>query len=101
MQKSNFSPALKFLPGAALIIGLLVALWLVFSPHHGLIALYRANRELQETMAQNQTLEEENKNLRAELNRLKNDPDYIEKLARKDLGLIKKNEVLYDFSKRK
>ena len=38
---------------------------------------------------------ESNKKLAKEITSLKNDPLYIEKLARKELGLIRSGEVIY------
>jgi len=42
-------------------------------------------------------LEEENRRLKEELEAVKNDPEYMESLARKELGLIKPGETKYKF----
>lgn len=39
-------------------------------------------------------LEEQNKKLTEEIYLLKNDPDYIERIAREELGMIKPGEVI-------
>ena len=49
----------------------------------------------------NKRLEEENAILREEIDRLKHDPTYLEEKARKEYGLLKKNEMLYKFDKKK
>ena len=42
-------------------------------------------------------LAEENRTLMEEVRRLRNDMNYVESLARRELNLIKKNEVIYRF----
>ena len=44
-------------------------------------------------------LKEENRELIAEIRRLKGDPQYLESVARKELGLVRENEVVYRFKK--
>jgi len=45
-------------------------------------------------------LEAKNKALQEEINRLENDPAYLEEKARKEYGMLKENEVLYIFKKK-
>jgi len=40
---------------------------------------------------------EKNRLLAAEIRRLKEDKEYFESVARKELGLIKENEIIYRF----
>jgi len=42
-------------------------------------------------------LEQENKGLKEELETMKNDPEYAESMARRELGLIKPGETKYKF----
>ncbi len=42
----------------------------------------------------NETLARENVQLYHQIERLKNDPDYIESIARRELGMIGKDEVI-------
>jgi cell division protein FtsB len=44
------------------------------------------------------TLEKENQRLLDDIRRLQNDPAYIESVARRELGLIKADEILYRFT---
>jgi cell division protein FtsB len=44
------------------------------------------------------TLEKENQALLEEIKRLRTDTDYLESVARTELGLLKDNEILYRFS---
>jgi cell division protein FtsB len=43
------------------------------------------------------TIEEENRKLKEEVRRLQNEKRYIEEIARKELGLVKGGEILYQF----
>lgn len=56
-------------------------------------------RELKKSYAEMQNkvnaLEEENRKLTEEINLLRNDPAYIEKIAREELGMIKPGEVIF------
>ncbi len=45
-------------------------------------------------------LEEENERLKQQLNIVKEDPFYIEEIARKELGLLKPGEIEYRFIKK-
>ncbi len=44
-------------------------------------------------------LQEQNKALKEEIQQIKHDPVYLEKIARKKYNLLKKNEIIFDFSK--
>jgi cell division protein FtsB len=71
--------------------------WLGFGKQ-GLVHLYRTERERQRYIAHILKLAEENQALLDEIHRLGNDMDYLASVARKELSLIKKNEVIYRFS---
>ncbi len=69
--------------------------WILFSPQ-GTIRYFKLRQEINTVREENRRLREENKNIRRELDRLKNDPAYLEEVARKKFGLIKKNEIIFD-----
>lgn len=48
--------------------------------------------------SQNRDIEEENKRLLVEIKNLKENPDYIERLAREELGLAKKDEIVFQIA---
>jgi len=77
------------------ILGPMVA-WLGFG-QHGFIHLYRVGKERQACQQRIKKLAEENQALFDEIQRLKTDPRYVEQLAREELGLVKKNEIIYRF----
>jgi len=80
-----------------IFFGLIVA-WLGFG-ERGLVHLYRMERERQVHLKKIHRLEGENRKLMEEIDRLRNDRDYIESVARRELGLIKDHEILYRFAK--
>ncbi len=54
--------------------------------------LWMKNRELESKI---KVLESFNKKLKTEKKRLETDSDYIEKVARKKMGVVKKGEIIY------
>ena len=82
---------------AITITGLILS-WLAFG-ERGFIHLYRMEKERQAYAEKIRALEKANDELLEQVNRLQNDGDYIERLARKELGLVKQNEVIYRFSR--
>ncbi len=73
---------------------LLIAGFAVFGDK-GLLDVYRLKSERDGIISYNRDLEEENKKLEASIRLLKTDVRYIGFIARKELGMIGKNEVVY------
>ena len=86
----------KPLKRPALLFLVLLALWLLLSPY-GLWRYAKVSGELKELRAESQRLETQNRELLTEITRLQNDPAYIEEVARREYGLLKENEILFDF----
>ncbi len=80
---------------------LIALLWIVFAPGSGLFGYYRSRAKLTQLQNDVSLLEKENSQLRTENDRLRNDPVYLEKIAREKYNLLKKNERVFDFSKGK
>jgi cell division protein FtsB len=76
-----------------------VLLWFLFAPERGVLALFKKRSELQELQKKNASSQAENARLREQLDRLKKDPAYLEDIARREYGLLKEHEIIYDFSK--
>jgi len=55
------------------------------------------NKEIVQLKQKIAGLKEENRELEEELEAMKNDPEYFESLARRELGLIKPGETKYKF----
>ena len=69
---------------------------IIFMPN-GIIKLNMKKKEMIESAAVNADIEKENKQLYREVVRLKSDPLYIENVARKELGMIKDDEIIIRF----
>ncbi len=81
---------------ALLVIALL---WIFFAPGSGVISIINKRSELQNLQKETTQIEQKIVELQKEIDRLHNDPAYLEEIARKDFGLLKENEKVYDFSK--
>lgn len=79
--------------GAGLVVFLLV---IVFRDN-GLLDLADMKEQLEQSEINNETLKRENTELFNEVERLKNDINYLESVARKDLGMIKEDEIIIKF----
>ena len=79
-----------------LLFGLLVA-WLAFGDR-GLIHLYRMEKKRQAYEQHIQSLEMRNQALLEKIERLKKDKEYIESVARKELNLLKEDEIHFHFA---
>jgi len=90
----------KQLPYVVIFFGILLILWIIFAPNRGILALYKSHKEIERLQAENAKLEQENMALQEEINRLQNDPAFLEEKARKEYGMLKDNEVLYIFKKK-
>ena len=63
----------------------------------GIIHLLRVQKEWVRIKEANVKIEEENRKLREEVKRLQFEKRYIEEIARKELGMVKEGEVIYQF----
>lgn len=79
------------------LLSLMVA-WLGFG-ERGFVHLYQMERERSSHLEKIRQLEQENMELIEEINRLRTDQEYLEAMGRRELGLIKDEEVLYRFEK--
>jgi cell division protein FtsB len=80
------------------LIGLILLVW-YFSlfGEKGVIKIIQLRRERDRILADVNRIQDENKTLQEEIKRLREDSRYLESVARRDLGLIKENEVLFIF----
>jgi cell division protein FtsB len=63
----------------------------------GLLRIYHLNKDKDQLLARAAVIRAENDQLKREIEALKTDRRYIESLARKDFGLVRTNEVIYQF----
>jgi cell division protein FtsB len=84
-----------------IVIGLsiIALLWIIFAPGSGIVTLISKRSELKRLQKETTQLEQQINALQENIDRLNNDPSYLEDIARREFGLLKKNERVYDFSK--
>jgi cell division protein FtsB len=63
----------------------------------GLLNLYHMTKERDGIVAEERLLEKENNAIRIEIEKLKKDRRYIASIARQELGMIGKDEIIYIF----
>ena len=93
----NRKEFLKFSFIPLLFLGLMVA-WLGFG-ERGFIHLYRMEKDRRAHLERIREVEKQNHELLEEIKRLRTDKGYLESMARKELGLVKDDEILYRFSR--
>jgi len=81
--------------------GLSVAALILFAlfAGRGIMQIYHLKEERDRIQGNNARLQEENRNLAEKISRLRNSKEEIEKVAREELGLVKKGEIIYQFEK--
>ena len=82
-----------------LFFGLIVG-WLGFG-ERGFLHLHKMEKERETVLQRIGRLEVEKQSLLDEIKRLRTDKEHIESLARRELGLIKEDEILYRFVREK
>ncbi len=87
----------KYLAFLSLLI-LGVLLFTVFGSR-GLVQIFQMREEKDRILMGNARLEEENKKLSEQIHRLRTDKDEIERIAREEMMLVGKGEIVYQFEK--
>ena len=77
----------------AIVAMCLMLLFIVFG-ENGLSDLYRLKKQKENLSQKNDELKKENISFYREIERLKHDPRYVEDVARKELGVIGKDELI-------
>jgi cell division protein FtsB len=91
LKKKYYAYGLVFL-----FVAILLFAWLNFG-RNGLAELYKMQKEKERCLSVLRDLREANEHLSAEIRRLRGDPKYLESVARKELGLVRENEIIYRF----
>ena len=68
-------------------------LFMIFGDY-GLADLYLVKQERDNVVEKNEAIDQENLSMYREINRLEHDLKYIEKVARDELGMIGKDEII-------
>jgi cell division protein FtsB len=90
---------LRGLPLAVLTISLVTVPVLVLEPQ-GVPRMRSLEKELAGVQAENAELRRDVARLRTEVKDLREDPAAVERIAREQLGLVRKSEVVFQFDKR-
>ena len=64
----------------------------------GLLTMWRTQRELERLVREIEIVEQKNTTLAREVQRLRSDLKYIEKIAREELGLVRPGEIVFEFA---
>jgi cell division protein FtsL len=82
-----------------ILISFLILGFLTFFGEKGILHLLRLQRELNQIKERSAMIQEENQKLKEEVRRLQQEKRYIEEIARKELGMVKEGEIIYEFEK--
>ena len=63
----------------------------------GLIQVYQLKGERDRIMQSNLLLQEENRRIGEQIQKLKNNKEEIEKVAREEFGFVRRDEIVYQF----
>ncbi|HEY6874267.1 MAG TPA: septum formation initiator family protein [Geobacteraceae bacterium] len=63
----------------------------------GLLRIYHLSKDRQELQKKAEELKSENDRMKRDIEALKGDRRYLESIARRDFGLVRPNEVIYQF----
>jgi len=83
----------KILLFLAILMLFNLILVVIFSDN-GLVDLIMLKKEKERSAEKNREVIRENLSLYREIERLKHDPEFIESVARKELGVVRKDEVI-------
>jgi len=88
------APRQKILLATAVVALFSLLIFILFSDN-GLADFLTLKSERDRLCHENAALRQENMRLYRTIERLKNDPAYIESVARRELGMIKKEELIF------
>jgi len=95
MRNKKQSALSKLKKISLIVIVILFAVLVIYAFTPCVIEQRKLNKQIANLENEIERVRESNKKLAKEISALKNDPLYIEKLARKELGLIRSGEVIY------
>ncbi len=87
-----FSKNIIFNGGIAILF---VLLFLIIFSSNGIVDYYHLSKKKQSVLIDNQKIEEKNSKLSRQINRLKNDKEYIEHVAKHEFGMAGSDELVF------
>ena len=85
--------------GRYLVVFLLLMALLITFGNRGLVDNYLMSRRLAQLKSQSNEMTSENNELKNKILLLRNDLTYMEVVARKELGMVKKGDIVYRLAK--
>jgi cell division protein FtsB len=85
--------------GRLLIAFLLLMSLLITFGNRGVVDNYLMSKKVASLKAQNEEITAENVDLKQKIILLRNDINYIEMIARNELGMVKKGDIVYRWAK--
>lgn len=85
-----------FLP-TVLLIGTAVYVPLKLNDENGYKRIEKLSSELENLKEQNRRLAKENESVKQKIRAIQSDADYIENIARNEMGMIGPDEIIYQF----
>jgi cell division protein FtsB len=85
--------------GRYLVVFLFLMTLLITFGNRGVVDNYLMGKRLSQLQAENDDLEKQNQELGRKILLLRSDPAYIESIARNELGMVKKGDVVYRLAK--
>ncbi|RJR16978.1 MAG: septum formation initiator family protein [Desulfobacteraceae bacterium] len=82
-----------------ILIVFLTVIWFGFN-ENGFVSLYKERNEREVYIERIKVLNKENDDLFSEIERLRNDMSYVESVARRELNMLRDNEVLFKSEKK-
>jgi cell division protein FtsB len=79
------------------ILAVTFILYFTIFGERGLLRIYHLNKEKKDVQLRLDAVKGENLKLVREVDALKNDRRYLESIARRDFGMVRKNEIIYQF----
>lgn len=94
--KSNLEPIVKIV---SIVICIYFILNILFLDTYSLAVYFKTKVQLQDAQKSFDKIVTDNNQLEITIDRLKNDPFYIESIARRDYRMVKTGETVYIFRK--
>ena len=85
--------------GRYLVLFLMLMALLITFGNRGFVDNYLMSKRLAKLTLQNQEITIENNELKKKIILLRNDVNYIETIARNELGMVKKGDIVYRWAK--
>lgn len=82
---------------AVIFIAMFSFMLVVLFGDNGMVELSRLRRTHRNLLNDNDRLTQENLYMYRSIDRLQNDPSYVENIARRELGMIRSDELIFKF----